>query len=377
MFYIESNLFCASFLVILLIRTLKGIDLQLKQVFFVRILFFYILYSVIDVIWILFEVGIFRNGIIHYILNLISYVVANVSSYYWFIYSETTQGNRYVFSKKNRLKLAIPLIIIVCISLGFFSFIEFIHISSFKSEFYFYYYLIMAVSLSFYIVAASLKSFSRAYKKENLENKDLFLIMGFYPLIFITGAILQSCFLYIPILCYVVSLDLLCVYLSNLDNLISVDSLTKLNNRNQFNRFIDKSVKDGEGKKWLFFIDVDNFKYINDTYGHLEGDKALVVIANALKLSCKENPNNYFISRYGGDEFIIMVNHNDIIEPKIFKKEISDSLKKCCKKENINYKLSVSVGDSLVDFKKESIESCLKKADKRLYLEKRHRVDKK
>ncbi len=47
-------------------------------------------------------------------------------------------------------------------------------------------------------------------------------------------------------------------------------------------------------------IDVDNFKTINDTYGHLSGDLALVEVANALKAAC--NRNDYVV-RYGGDEF--------------------------------------------------------------------------
>ena len=54
-------------------------------------------------------------------------------------------------------------------------------------------------------------------------------------------------------------------------------------------------------------VDVDYFKTINDTFGHLEGDNALVIVADTLKLACNSMTKRPFIARYGGDEFIIVV----------------------------------------------------------------------
>ena len=61
-------------------------------------------------------------------------------------------------------------------------------------------------------------------------------------------------------------------------------------------------------------MDVDRFKVINDTYGHLEGDRALTTVSSVLKHACGPFKKRPYIARYGGDEFIIMLegSENDL-----------------------------------------------------------------
>ena len=54
-------------------------------------------------------------------------------------------------------------------------------------------------------------------------------------------------------------------------------------------------------------MDVDEFKTINDTYGHLAGDDALTCVAKALKQACAQFKKRPFIARYGGDEFVVIL----------------------------------------------------------------------
>ena len=366
-FYIESNFVCSIFLVILLVRTVRGVDWQLQQTLFARVLFFYILYFIIDTVWIFFEAGVLKNNLLQFSLNILGYLVISASTFYWFDYSETVQGDKLILTKKYRVIMAIPLLFVVVFSIIFLCIIQFLLSEKIKISFYFYYYTVTTITPLYYFCLAFVKSLKRAFQKENINNKESFIMMGFYPIILFAGAIAQLFALHFPILCYVVVIDLLCVYLNRLDSLISIDSLTKLNNRNQFNRYLAKAIKENEGKKWLFFLDVDNFKKINDTYGHLEGDKALVIIANVLRESCKKGGNKFFIARYGGDEFIIIANARDIEDPKILKETIRRNLEKACKSSDIVYELTISIGVSFVDFYRESVEDCLKKADQELY----------
>lgn len=85
------------------------------------------------------------------------------------------------------------------------------------------------------------------------------------------------------------------------------DALTKLNNRAAFDDFFSKAIVKYHHKPYplsIAVIDIDDFKRINDTYGHIAGDKTLQVIANTVKkLLAKEN---VFISRYGGEEFVLI-----------------------------------------------------------------------
>lgn len=79
------------------------------------------------------------------------------------------------------------------------------------------------------------------------------------------------------------------------------DPLTGLRNRAGVSEQVDNYLRDGN--KGVFFImDMDNFKAVNDTYGHLEGDKVLVKFAKALKRASEADD---IVARLGGDEFII------------------------------------------------------------------------
>ncbi len=101
-----------------------------------------------------------------------------------------------------------------------------------------------------------------------------------------------------------------------LEYINSYDELTGLNNRKSFKAIIENQLRDHtllESRGALVIIDIDNFKYINDSYGHNCGDKFLMRFAEDLKKSLNFNE---LLCRFGGDEFIIFIpyiyNFNDI-----------------------------------------------------------------
>ena len=84
------------------------------------------------------------------------------------------------------------------------------------------------------------------------------------------------------------------------------DALTKLNNRAAFDEYFAQAIVRFHHKPFdlaLVVVDIDDFKRINDTYGHTAGDKTLQVIANMLH---KEVNENVFVARYGGEEFVLI-----------------------------------------------------------------------
>lgn len=89
------------------------------------------------------------------------------------------------------------------------------------------------------------------------------------------------------------------------------DPLTGLINRNYFSEQVELELKrigrDG-GSSALFFIDLDRFKFINDTYGHAAGDRLLVAVSNLLKQRMREGD---LVGRFGGDEFTALVHRVD------------------------------------------------------------------
>ena len=90
-----------------------------------------------------------------------------------------------------------------------------------------------------------------------------------------------------------------------------LDALTKLNNRAAFDEYFAKEIvryQHNGGSLSIAIADLDNFKRINDTYGHTAGDKTLQVLASTFKKTLKDDA---FIARYGGEEFIFIFKNKD------------------------------------------------------------------
>ena len=146
------------------------------------------------------------------------------------------------------------------------------------------------------------------------------------------------------------------------------DSLTGLGNR----RALDVQLtmlqnKIGHSNKnALIFLDVDEFKMINDTLGHDIGDKVLVEIGQRLKNNVKQND---LVVRQGGDEFIILL--REIKDKAILDTILNRLLQKLNTQyqvEQFTFDLSVSMGVYWFDLlDKENIEDIIKKADQALY----------
>ena len=139
------------------------------------------------------------------------------------------------------------------------------------------------------------------------------------------------------------------------------DILTEVYNRKILN---EKSLR---GYKIFFFIDINEFKRINDNYGHLVGDEILKITAKRLKNIFKEDD---VIVRYGGDEFLICLKERNNLSIEDIKERIKKTLSRDIKIEDLIIKISVSVGEFLKD-EDESLNAIIKKTDELMYKDKR------
>jgi len=90
------------------------------------------------------------------------------------------------------------------------------------------------------------------------------------------------------------------------------DKLTGLYNRRTFERHMERRLKsggrDGGGSRWLAILDIDHFKRINDTWGHLYGDEVILVIAQQMRASFRQGDALF---RFGGEEFLVLLEAAD------------------------------------------------------------------
>lgn len=143
------------------------------------------------------------------------------------------------------------------------------------------------------------------------------------------------------------------------------DEVTGLFNRNFLKHIAeDKIYYSKPACLSLILVDIDNLKEINDTYGHITGDKVIRLVGQAIKKGIRQEDIGI---RYGGDEFIISLPTKDKIVAEEVVTRIRKMINKMAKKHKIDIKVSVGIASSNNIF---NIEEMIRMADKQLYKEK-------
>ncbi|HCM90966.1 MAG TPA: GGDEF domain-containing protein [Lachnospiraceae bacterium] len=162
--------------------------------------------------------------------------------------------------------------------------------------------------------------------------------------------------------------------MQNTRSLISVDDLTQLNNRGHINRYMEQIYYTDNSRVIIMMIDIDRFKSINDTYGHAEGDRALIIVSETLRQACERIKASVFLGRYGGDEFLIIIRTPDSDEsPEKITGMIHSILSEKKQKNHIPYELSVSIGFDEMTDSNDTVYACMKRADEKLYIGKKRK----
>lgn len=152
----------------------------------------------------------------------------------------------------------------------------------------------------------------------------------------------------------------------------SHDTLTRLPNRNLLMDRLDQALSRADRNKdkvAVIFVDLDDFKIINDTLGHNLGDKALKIIANRLCLCLRETDT---VARYGGDEFVILL--SDITNEKNITLKMEEIIKVTSESINIDGNelfISISAGISIYPSNAKNYEQLLLLADNAMYAAKK------
>ncbi len=172
------------------------------------------------------------------------------------------------------------------------------------------------------------------------------------------------------ILCRMTDIDKEVNRMKQLSDASMRDKLTGLYNKNAFYALVEKFIEDNGKKGILLFLDLDNFKNVNDQLGHLAGDEVLIGVAGSMKNIFRSDD---IVARFGGDEFIIFVKDSDekIAADKIqYLREEIVRIKEECRAENTG--LSACVGVSIYPDDAEDIEQLVSKADEAMYYVKQH-----
>ncbi|QCG97797.1 EAL domain-containing protein [Azospirillum sp. TSA2s] len=156
---------------------------------------------------------------------------------------------------------------------------------------------------------------------------------------------------------------------ARLDHLAHYDSLTGLPNRLMLERHVDRLIADNRacgkaGSLALLFLDMDNFKFINDGFGHKAGDELLAMMGRRISEGAGEG---LFIARLGGDEFVVVVQGGDAGAPAEVARRVEQALAAPFLVEGQHFYVSCSIGIARYPWDGRCFDDLLQNADTAMY----------
>lgn len=341
--YAEIDGICIILLAYILKREHCEISRSVTRQAFTAVIVASLVVLISDFLW------VFTNGVpglvgLNNVLSVIYLIAAAAGGYLWLLFVQVRVTGNSPFTPRVRLLLALPFLVyaFMCVATPwthwFFS-VDGAGIYHRGPLF-----TVEMIAIFGYLVAGGIHATYHLVRTRSRRVRKDLSCMALFALLPMAGCVIAYFFYGIPIVWPLASLSILVVYMSLQGQEISTDGLTGLNNRRAFDRALETYMaKDHEGYNvYLIMLDVDDFKKINDRYGHVEGDHALQLIGHALR-NVGEG-RNVMLARYGGDEFaVIMPDSNDSAVREVAL-EIRDAVANLSKRKNLPYSMTVSGG---------------------------------
>lgn len=165
------------------------------------------------------------------------------------------------------------------------------------------------------------------------------------------------------------------LYVNMQEGSIYTDALTGMNNRRKAKEYLTTCLDtlSEDAPLYLYMCDINSFKKINDTFGHAEGDQALVLAAEAIKSTISKRDG--FAARFGGDEFLLAwfpgAAEGAQESPEALAADIQFSIANACAAQGKPYPLTISIGYARCADPARSLTDYIKDADEMLYARKR------
>ena len=304
-----------------------------------------------------------RPGFIFHILQYISNTISSASSgiigYCWCLFVEYHIHRNFERIKKKSRILAIPLIIatiLIIINLLGTGIIFDISKENVYTRgpmnFILYIFVFVYYIESIYTV-----------HKAKYDS----ILVEFFPIYYfiipcMIGTMIQGFFFGVSTIWLCVAIAFILVYIENQISVSFIDDLSGLYNRKYMNHYLNKLQSDKNRHVYGFLLDINEFKAINDTYGHLTGDRALIKFGKILQHSIDKDS---VAIRMGGDEFVIFAKLKSDEEALALKKQIKYNVRQFNIKSKEPFHLSFSIG--IAKFNGKNTDAFLSAMDDSMY----------
>ena len=367
--YWENNTFCILILVILLACHYQNLDFRPSARIFRSLLISMIFYAAIDMACGLQENQVFAPAPwVVGIMNVLFFYASGAVVYLGFLYAECELEAKWLKDRKKRLLSALPMfVLLVTVPLSLWG------------RYYFYInaegrytkgpmYPLLLVLCYGHLVVIGIRALVGLLSKHAYARRPEYISIASFVVLPILAGIAQAYHTGVSIICLAATVAAVQIFVNLQQARITIDPLTQINNRTKLIQYLDKCVshqRSGTDRHLtLCLIDINDFKQINDRFGHPEGDAALVLLAETLK-----QVGDHFkglIARYGGDEFFIVLETKGPQEVSAFRRELLDALAQNNAQAAKPYNVEISLGFADYD-PRLSIPELIEKADQALY----------
>lgn len=370
--YIEFNVFCILILGCILYQLHISIDQQASNIAFKQVVALVLMTVVLDCPWEAVNgmpSAAARN--ISYFLSALFTLQTGVVAMSWFLFIEERLGTRHGRDDPRKdILLYLPLVILAVLAVASIpTGIIFVLDADNRYHPGTCYFLQLAIPL-LYMALGAVEVLRDLLSRRSRRRPERFALLSFFVLP-ILGGVVSWLNNGIPAVWPLCTLSLFIIFLNLQSRQISTDGLTGINNRLKFDSYLGELAADVSAGKaaWLFLMDIDRFKQINDRFGHYEGDQALKETAGLLKKACRER--NAFLARYGGDEFAIVALLSDETEARAFRERILDLFRARNLGTDAPYRLEISIGAEFLPADRSlPVRELIANADSALYRDK-------
>ena len=366
--HMEIYLFCIFVILIVLLQIKRAKDNRAQQLQFARMLVTVAVLIALEMLWTLMEYGAIGEGtaFLGWAVNSVFFIVSGIVGVEWVLFSELVQKSKLYMDKRLRRLCIIPVVVIAVFA-----------VTAYWNHWLFYIdengiyhrgsvYFIQIICSYIMPLLSTVKAFIRSFNAREYTQRREFRALGMVIIMPFVTFVIQMLLPGTPAQCVGLTIGAMSVFIFMKDSQISTDPLTGLNNRYRMDMYLQSKLEDyvpGKKRLFLMMMDVDEFKSINDTYGHIVGDEAIKHVSQAVKTVGRNT--NVFIGRYGGDEFTIICEAAS--EEELIK--ISGSINSILseKSKDLPYSLSLSIGIAEYSEDMKSAQAFIAAADQRLY----------
>ena len=325
--------------------------------------------ALLCVVWVIVD-GVQEWSIINYIGNIIEFNCMGYCGYFWLSYCLKFVDIPTLKTQYAKFLLALPVVVVMILIIT----TPLTHWAFYIDEQGYFQrgtYYFMQQTGYLYLLASSFICLWYRKRCETTSERNRLTVLSMFPLspAFFGGIQIIAPSGFAPTLQFSILISLILVFVDELDQKITRDSLTQLTNRYEFEQILQNKMKNrikSHEKLYVLMADLDDFKSINDTYGHQQGDAVLMMVGSVLGVVSSKY--HTVAARMSGDEFISFIETEKYETVEEYRKDVQQALFQAG--SHLPYDLSLSIGIAAYDGNM-SMMQLLNLADQNMYAQKK------